>query len=204
MADLLAKYPAGNVPATHALLALMLLSAARIPARVDDQGNLLRLKDQDRNQWDQAMIARGMFHLAQSSSGDQITEYHLEAAISACHCGAKDFASTDWPQILALYDRLIEFNDSPVVALNRAVALAEVHGPQAGIDAVQEIQKLHSLDSYYLLYAVLGEFEWRLNHFEAAAAHFQKALQLADLKSERNFLSQRIKSCEEQLQVQRV
>src|SRR5207342_724400 len=117
----------------------------------------------------QPLIARGMFHIAQSATGDALSEYHLQAGIAACHCAAKDYAATDWRQILELYDRLVEFDNSPVVALNRAVALAEVQGPQAGIEAVSAIQNLPSLESYYLLYAVLGEFELRLNHFRAAA-----------------------------------
>ena len=128
----------------------MLLNAARIPARVDDEGNLLRLQEQDRTQWDQPMIARGMFHFAQSAAGEELTEYHLQAGIAACHCAAKDYESTDWPQILSLYDRLVEFDDSPIVALNRAVAVANVHGPQAGLDAVAAIADADKLKSYYL------------------------------------------------------
>jgi RNA polymerase sigma-70 factor (ECF subfamily) len=196
LTGLLAEHAAGNVPKTHALLALMLINTARLPARQDGDGNLLLLKEQDRTRWDQAMIARGMFHLAQSAVGGEISEYHLEAGIAACHCGAKDYASTDWPQILELYDQLIEFDDSPVVALNRAVALAEVRGPQAGIEAVSASRNLTSLESYYLLYAVLGEFESRLHHAEIAAAHFRKSLQLAEIKSEQVFLTKRLKACE--------
>jgi len=199
LTSLLAEHPAGNKPRTHALLALMLLNAARIPSRTDDDGNLLRLQEQDRMRWDKSLIARGMFHLAQSAAGDEISEYHLQAGIAACHCAAKDYASTNWPQILEMYDRLVEFDDSPVVALNRAVALAEVHGPQAGIEAVNAIQNLQSLESYYLLHAVLGEFESRLNHSQAAAAHFRKALQLAEIKSEQAFLSKRLLACQNQI-----
>lgn len=194
--ELLAKHPAGNTPKTHALLALMLLNAARIAARMDDEGNLLRLQEQDRTRWHQPMIARGMFYLAQSAAGGEISDYHLQAGIAACHCAARDYASTDWPQILSLYDRLAEFDDSPVVALNRAVALAEVRGPQAGIEAVNAIQNLQSLESYYLLHAVLGEFESRLNHAQAAASHFRKSLQLAEIKSEQAFLAKRLQDCE--------
>ena len=197
---LLAQHAAGNQPRTHALLAVMLLNAARIPTRVDADGNLLRLQEQDRARWDQPMMARGMFHLAQSAAGPEISEYHLQAGIVACHCAAKDYASTDWGQILALYDRLVEFDDSPVVALNRAVALAEVHGPQSGIEAVSAIRNLQSLESYYLLHAVLGEFESRLNHAQAAASHFRKSLQLAEIKSEQTFLAKRLKDCEAQTQ----
>jgi len=199
LTELLARHHCGNGAKTHALLALMLLNSARLAARVDTSGNLLRLRDQDRAQWNQATIARGLFHLAHSAAGDEISEYHLQAGIAACHCAAPDYASTDWSQILELYDRLIEFDDSPVVALNRAVALAEIRGPQAGIEAVAAIQNLPSLESYHLLYAVLGDFESRLDHAAAAAAHFRKSLELAQIKSEQIFLSQRLRSCEAQI-----
>jgi RNA polymerase sigma-70 factor (ECF subfamily) len=185
---LLAEHAAGNQPKTHALLALMLLNAARTPTRVDNEGNLLRLQEQDRRRWDQAMIARGMFHFAQSAAGEELTQYHLQAGIAACHCAAKDYESTDWPRILSLYDRLAELDDSPVIALNRAVA-------QAGIEAVAAIRDRQSLESYYLLHAVLGEFESQLNHPEIAAAHFQKSLELIQLKSEVVFLSKRLQEC---------
>lgn len=199
LTGLLAEHPAGDQPRTHALLALMLLNCARIPARLDGEGNLLLLQEQDRSNWNQPMIAQGLFHLTQSAAGDELTPYHLQAGIAACHCAAKDYASTDWPQILSLYDHLVEFDDSPVVALNRAVALAEVRGPQAGIEAVNTIQNLQSLESYYLLHAVLGEFESRLNHARAAAGHFRKSLQLAEIKSEQVFLAKRLQACEEKV-----
>ncbi|HXF10921.1 MAG TPA: DUF6596 domain-containing protein [Desulfuromonadaceae bacterium] len=195
LTGLLAEHPIGNGPRTHALMALMLLNAARLPARMDDEGNLLRMREQDRTKWDGAMIARGMFHLAQSAAGDELSEYHLQAGIAACHCSARDYASTDWAKILALYDRLVAFDPSPVAALNRAVAVAEVHGPQAGIDAVNAIPDLKSLGSFYLLHAVLGDFEWQLNRLPIAAAHFQKALELANMKSEQAFLSKRLRDC---------
>jgi RNA polymerase sigma-70 factor (ECF subfamily) len=198
LAGLLAEHAIGNYPKTHALLALMLLNAGRIPSRVDGNGNLLRLDEQNRGLWDQSMIARGMFHLAQSAEGAQITRYHLEAGISACHCAAPDFDSTDWGQILALYDRLVAFDASPIIALNRAVAVANVHGPSAGIQAVEFIRNRAQLDSYYLLYAVLGDFEARLANFSAAAGYFRQALELAQLKSEQVFLYRRIQACENQ------
>ena len=196
---LLAEHESGNQPRTHALLALMLLNAARIQTRVDDEGNLLRLKEQDRSRWDQRMIAQGMFHFAQSAAGERITEYHLQAGIAACHCAAKEYASTNWRQILSLYDQLIELDDSPVIALNRAVAIAQVHGPKAGIEAVAAIQDRQSLESYYLFYAVLGEFEEQLNDPLAAAGYFRKSMHLAGSKSEQKFLLKRFRACESQL-----
>src|SRR5438093_1562281 len=199
LTGLLAEHPAGNQPRTHALLALMLLNAARIPTRVDGAGNLLLLKEQDRTRWDQPMIARGMFHFAQSAAGEEITEYHLQAGIAACHCAAKDYDSTDWQQILSLYDGLVEFDDSPVIALNRAIVVADIHGPRAGLDAIAAIQGREKLDSYYLLYAVLGEFEAQLNDPLAAAGYFRRSLQLAETRSEQLFLSKRFRACEEQI-----
>ena len=196
LTGLLAEHAAGNQPKTHALLALMLLNAARIPARVDQEGNLLLLKEQDRTRWDQPMIARGMFHFARSAAGEEISEYHLQAGIAACHCVAKNYESTDWPQILSLYDRLIELDDSPIVALNRAIVIANIHGPRAGLDAIAVIRNLDTLNTYYLLYAALGEFESRLNHSQAAASHFRKSLELAEIKSEQIFLTKKLQSCE--------
>jgi len=199
LATLLAEHPAGNQPRTHALLALMLLNAARLPARVDSDGNILRLKEQERARWDQAMIACGVWHLGQSASGSELSAYHLQAGIAACHDTAADDASTDLPQILSLYDCLMEIDASPVVALNRAVAVARVHGPRQGIEAVEAIADRQDLNSYYLLYAVLGEFEAQLHRDQDAAVHFRSALELAELKSERTFLAQRLRDCEERL-----
>ena len=195
LTELLAQHPAGNHPKTHALLALMLFNAARLAAREDDRGNLLRLEEQDRTRWDQAMIARGMSHLRESAAGGVVSEYHLQAGIAACHATAKDYQSTDWARILSLYDRLMEFDDSTVVALNRAVAVAKLHGPKTGLEAVRAIRDGKKLDSYYLLYAVIGELEMRLNNREAAVQEFRKAFELAETKSERAFLLKRLQRC---------
>jgi RNA polymerase sigma-70 factor (ECF subfamily) len=193
LTSLLAEHPAGNRPDAHALLALMLLNGARLSARLDRDGNILRLEEQNRSQWDQPMIARGFYHLMQSTAANNVSTYHLQAAIAACHCAAADYRSTDWPRILSLYDRLVEVDDSPIVALNRAVAVANVHGPKAGLQAVEAIRDLNQLDGYHLLYAVLGEFEADLEHREAALRHFRKALELATIKSEQIFLEKKIR-----------
>lgn len=192
----LAAHLIGNQPRVHALLALMLLNAARLATRTDTAGNILRLKEQDRSRWDRVAIARGMFHLAHSAAGNEVTEYHLQAGIAACHCTAPDYDSTDWPRILGLYDHLVELDGSPVVALNRAVALAQVEGPQAGISAVEAIVNRETLGSYYLLYAVRAEFESQLQNHASAAKHLRKALELAELNSEKLLLTHRLKEIE--------
>jgi RNA polymerase sigma-70 factor (ECF subfamily) len=111
LTDLVAGHLAGNRPKTHALLALMFLNAARLSARTDAEGHILRLREQNRSRWDKAMIARGMFHLAQSAEGTEISAYHLQAGIAACHCVAQDAKATNWRQILSLYDQLVELDD---------------------------------------------------------------------------------------------
>lgn len=196
LAALISEHPATDLPRTHALLSLMLLNAARLRARTDSDGNILRLKDQDRSRWDRAMIIRGIIQLGQSAAGNEISEYHLQAGIAACHCSAPDYHSTDWPRILALYDQLIQIDDSPIVALNRAVAVAQVHGPEAGINAIAAIRNCQSLESYYLFYAILGEFESQLENFAAAARHLRRAIQLAEIGSEKALLSARLAECE--------
>jgi RNA polymerase sigma-70 factor (ECF subfamily) len=197
LTELLARHRAGNQPKTYALLALMLLNAARTPAREDNQGNLLRLEEQDRTRWDQTMIAHGMSRLNESATGGEISEYHLQAGIAACHATAVHYQSTDWQRILSLYDRLMEFDDSPVVALNRAVAVANVHGPHEGLKAVRAIKDREKLAAYYLFYSVIGELEMRSNNREAAAEQFRRAFELAETKSERAFLLKRLQACDE-------
>jgi RNA polymerase sigma factor (sigma-70 family) len=195
LAGLLAEHPLVSPPRVHALLALMLFNGARLPARTDPRGNLLRLKEQDRAHWSRPMIQRGVYHLDRATTGDEVSEYHLQAGIAACHCLASDDASTDWPRILSLYDHLTEIDDSPLVALNRAVAVAKVYGPARGIAELEQVLEHTPLESYYLTHAVLGDLEHQRQRLPAAAAHFEKALQLAELKSEQVFLTERIRQC---------
>jgi RNA polymerase sigma factor (sigma-70 family) len=186
---LLVEHPAGRTPRSRALLSLMLLTAARFPSRTDEHGDLLRLDDQDRSKWDQALIARGLVELVQAAQGNELSEYHLQAGIAAIHCTAADYASTDWARILRHYDELNRLKPSPVVALNRAVAVANLHGPQAGLDAVAAIPQRDRLESHYLLHAVVGELNWRLNEHRAAAESFRRALKLAVVGPEQLYLT---------------
>ena len=196
LGELLACHPLTGGPRTRALLALLWLNAARLNARTDGEGEILRLREQDRSLWNHEMIAQGIRHLGLATGGDDLSQYHLQAGIAACHCVAPSYDSTDWQRILAYYDHWVRMDDSPVVALNRAVALAQVRGPEAGIAAVEAITRREQLDSYHLVYAVLGEFESQRNNFEAAAAHFRKALQLAELRAEQSLLQQKLKAIE--------
>ncbi len=196
LVTLLAGHPSTQTPRTFALLALMLLNAARLSARTDDAGNLLRLHEQNRSAWDQTMIQRGIQCLGHAAQGSAISEYHLEAGIAACHSTAPDDAGTNWPRILALYDQLLTLTASPIAAMNRAVAVARVHGPQAGSAALDAIADRSKLESYHLFHVIRGTFAAELGHQAAALAHFRQAGNLATLPAERDFIARRIRECE--------
>ncbi|MEO8439115.1 MAG: DUF6596 domain-containing protein, partial [Spartobacteria bacterium] len=189
LTSLLVAHPAGRTPRSHALLALMLLSSARFPTRLDEHGDLLRLDEQDRSQWDQSLIDQGLAQLAAAAQGDDVSDYHLQAGIAACHCLAPDSASTDWERILSHYDQLHARNPSPIVALNRAVAVARVHGARAGIDAINEMPRRDLLESHHLFHAVVGELHQQLGDHRAASQSFRRALQLAQVGPEQHHLA---------------
>jgi RNA polymerase sigma factor (sigma-70 family) len=197
LASLLVTHPAGRTPRSHALLALMYLSAARFPSRVDEHGDILRLEEQDRSKWDQSLIARGLFELTEAAQGEELSEYHLQAGIAAIHCTSPDTASTDWQRIVHHYDELYRRKPSPVVALNRAVAVSYLEGPQAALDAIAAIPQRDRLESHYLLHAVLGELHWRTNNHRAAAGNFRRALHLAQVGPEQNYLTRMLERTEE-------
>jgi RNA polymerase sigma-70 factor (ECF subfamily) len=195
LAGLLAAHPLGDRPATHALLALMHFGTARLSARTGDGGSILLLAEQDRTLWDQAQIRQGMRHLAASGTGLNVTRYHLEAGIAACHCLARNFAATDWRQIITLYDALFELDGSPVVALNRAVAVAQVEGPRAGLAALDKVKDRKALENYHLFHAVAGQLWLDAGDTVKAAAGFHRALELAALPAERALLEKRRAQC---------
>ena len=193
---LLLGHPLGTTPATYALAALMCLGAARLPARVDASGNLISLFDQDRSQWDQELIAEGLKFLELSASGSELTQYHVEAAIASVHAYARRTEDTDWKAIVSLYDRLITIRPSPIVALNRAIAVAQNEGPERGLEEIRSITDCDRLAAYPFYSAALGELELRRGRDETAREHFRGALALARNPMERRFLDRRLGACE--------
>jgi RNA polymerase sigma factor (sigma-70 family) len=195
LGHLLVAHPVGSRPETHALLALMHLHAARLPARTADDGSLLVLAAQDRTLWDRSQIRRGVAHLDESSGGSRVTQWHLEAGIAMFHALAPSYAETNWAGILELYDALLARDPSPIVALNRAVALAHVRGPEAGLRAVGEISPRRPLEKYHLLHAITGQLLLEAGRPSDAAAAFARALALAPQPAEREFLQRRLDEC---------
>jgi RNA polymerase sigma-70 factor (ECF subfamily) len=192
---LLVEQPLTATATTHALAALMHLHAARLPARLDVAGNLSSLWAQDRSQWDVEMIQEGRRLLDLSATGPLLTEYHLEAAIAYVHATAPTAADTDWRQIVLLYDRLLALRPSPVIALNRAIALAQCDGPARGLEEIRTIAQVDRLRAYPFYFAALGELELRSGNAAAAAGHFQSALALARNPTEQRFFERRLQEC---------
>jgi RNA polymerase sigma-70 factor (ECF subfamily) len=195
LAGILSRNPATDVPAVHALLALMLLQASRLPARVDDEGDLLLLSEQDRARWDRGLIAEGLGHLELAASGSEVTAYHVEAAIAAAHAVACDQASADWAGIVRLYDDLLALKPSPVVELNRAIALAMTDGPAAGIAAIARVEAEPALARYYLLPAALGGLWLEAGDAGRAAVYYREALARQCSAPERRFLEKQLAGC---------
>jgi RNA polymerase sigma-70 factor, ECF subfamily len=192
LARQLAEHPATAAPECHALLALMLLQAARLPARVDAAGELATLEEQDRSQWDNVMIAAGLRELGKSAAGERLTAYHVEAAIASCHAIAPSFEETDWESIVEFYEQLLALKPSPVVALNRAIAVAMATTPADGIAAIDEIAGHPALRDYLPLATTLGELWLRNGDRKRAAEHFSRALELPGTMIEKRFVLRKL------------
>lgn len=192
LVTLLLEHAPAATPETNALAALMCLCGARLPARVDAAGDLSPLVEQDRSRWDEGLVARGLTYFEASSRGSDVSAYHVEAAIAAVHAGARNSDETDWATIVSLYDRLLRIAPSPVVELNRAMAVGQRDGVDGGIAAVEAIVDAERLEKYPFHAAALGELELRRGNRERACEHFSRALTLARNAAERRFLERRM------------
>lgn len=192
LCSLIVRHPATNLPKSHALLSLMLFQAARLSARVGEGGELSLLAEQDRTLWNRRLIAIGFHHLDRSAAGEEFTEYHLQAAIASCHAAATSYELTNWEQIVRLYDLLVGLNPSPVIALNRAVAISKHRGAEAGLREVEKIIAHPALQHYYLLSATVGELWQELGETGKAADNFRQALRCPCSEPERRFLQRKL------------
>jgi len=187
---------APNEPEVHGLVALMEIQASRSRARVSPSGEPILLLDQDRTRWDHLLVRHGLAALERAESlGGALGPYALQAAIAACHARAHVASETDWPRIAALYNALAQLTPSPVVELNRAVAVSMAFGPQAGLELVDNLIPEPSLKSYHLLPAVRADLLKKLGRFDEARAEFARAASLAQNARERTLLQDRAASC---------
>jgi RNA polymerase sigma-70 factor (ECF subfamily) len=196
LTTLLAEHPVGATPETFALLALMHFHCARLTARLDGMGGLLLLEEQDRSLWDQDQMRLGAEWLQRAATGEIFTRFHAEAGIAAEHAFAPSFAQTRWKEIADLYAMLDGVAPSPLNAMNRAVAMAEWQGPEAGLALLKTIEPPPWLLEYYLWDAVLGELHRRAGHDEEARRYVERALASAPTDAERDVLRRRLASLE--------
>jgi RNA polymerase sigma-70 factor (ECF subfamily) len=180
-------------PEVMGLLALMLLHESRRAARTDEQGDVIRLEDQDRSRWNREQMAEGIGLVERAAATPRFGPYTLQAAIAAVHSEAPSISATDWGEIVGLYTLLLQFSPSPVIELNRAVAVAMQSGPQAGLDQLDAIVRRGELTGYHLLHSARGELLRRLGRSEEARRAYEQALALATQEPERRFLERQLR-----------
>lgn len=190
------QHPLGATPDSYALAALMSLNRARLPARLAASGKLNSLFEQDRSLWDQSLVSEGLHLLELSATGSNATQYHIEAAIAAVHATAPSMEKTDWGKIVSLYDALMNISPSPIVALNRAIAIGQHEGAERGLEALRAIGDSERLENYPFYHAAFGESELQSGRRENAREHFSAALRLSRNPMERQFFEQRLGACE--------
>lgn len=171
----------------HALTALMLLNASRFESRVSADGGLIPMSDQNRSKWDQRLINTGLQHLDHTTKGSELTKYHILATISAYHCTAANYQSTDWAGILSMYNALIEIEPSPLVMINRAIAVARVDGPEKALHELETLQS-DAIQNYHFYHLTVAELLSELGRSKEAAVYREKALTFATNQSEKDFI----------------
>lgn len=196
LCHLLCSHPRCCTPPTRALMALMLFHAARLEARLDDRGCILLMEEQDRSRWDHRLIQRAHEFLVQSAEGTLVSPFHLEAAIAYRHCTAESYADTDWPAILRLYDALLAIHRSPVYLLNRAIVVAQIEGPQAGIAALEEAREDAALRRYHWFDATLGELYRRAGDVDSARRCLKSAREKTRSSFDRELIDRCLAKCE--------
>jgi RNA polymerase sigma factor (sigma-70 family) len=184
---LLTEHSYTKQPSCFALLSLICFQSSRLDARINEEGEIILLNEQNRSKWNWALIERGFYFLDEAAFGEEVSEYHIEAAIASFYSAAKTYEEIDWKNILAFYDALMKKNFSPVIQLNRAIVLSKIDSPQKAIDAVMQISKIESfLETHYLFNATLGELYAANSDKTKALQFYHKAHALTTSESEKN------------------
>jgi RNA polymerase sigma-70 factor (ECF subfamily) len=189
---LLTRHPLTNFPRTKALLALMCFQSSRLNARLDDKGNIILLKYQDRSKWSRPLIQKGFDYLDAASEPFEVSDYHFEAAIASLHAAAPSFEHTDWKSIYHLYEMLYDAQPNPIVAMNKAIASAYAISKQK---ALEELKEIKGLEHHHLYYASIGEMYFDLQEKENAKVYFEKAFDLTSSQKEKQLLLEKISLC---------
>ncbi len=189
---LLTQHPLTDYPRSKALLALMCFQASRLDARLDDNNNIILLKNQDRSKWNRSLMSKGFELMEESTEPFEVSAYHLEAAIASQHASARSFEQTDWKSIYHLYEMLYQLQPNPVVAMNKAIASAYAIGKQ---NALNELQKIKGLEHHHIYYASIGEIYFELQNKDEAKKFYQKALKFTSSGHEQQLLISKINNC---------
>ena len=190
---LLTLHQITNKAKTQALLALFCFQTSRLHARLDDKGNIILLKYQDRNKWFQPLIRRGFFYMDSAVTEPfETSDYHIEAAIASLHASAKTFDETDWKMICFLYGQLYKIQPTPIIALNKAIACGYALNKE---NALEELKQITGLENYYLYYTSIGELYYELNNKEEAKKYYEKAMKLTTSRQEQQLLINKIQNC---------
>ncbi len=185
-----------NKGEAHALLSLMNFNASRFISRISEEGEIITMENQDRSKWDKNLINSGIHHLNKSIEFNTVSNYLILAAISANHCSAPTFEATNWAQILSLYDQMLMIDSSPVVQLNRAVAVSMIEGEEKAIALLEFLKGEKSLIKYHRLYSTLGDLYFQLGKSKKAIDEYNMALSLTNIDSEKIWILSKIKKCE--------
>jgi RNA polymerase sigma factor (sigma-70 family) len=189
---LLTQHPLTNFPRSKALLSLMCFQSSRLNVRLDDKGNIILLKYQDRNKWNRSLIQKGFDYLDAAAEPFEVSAYHFEAAIASLHAAAPSFEQTDWKSIYHLYEMLYEAQPNPIVAMNKAIASAYAISKQK---ALEELKEIKGLEHHHLYYASIGEMYFDLHEKENAKTYFEKAFDLTNSQTEKQLLLEKISLC---------
>jgi RNA polymerase sigma factor (sigma-70 family) len=196
LCELICHSPVVKHSNANALMALMCFIASRNESRLDNEGNILLLKQQDRSKWNRFLMQAGINYLEQSADEATFSRYHLEAGIAYEHARATSYNTTNWSHILNCYNLLYQLIPTSVIALNRAIVISELNGAAEGIKAIEAIPDLDSLKKYYLLPSVLGELYWQLKNYNKAKHFFKEAISLTQSETEKKLLLQKLNQAE--------
>ncbi|TRX60784.1 sigma-70 family RNA polymerase sigma factor [Fulvivirga sp. M361] len=200
LVDFLCSNDITNTSKTHALLSLMYFHFSRFDARMNSNEQIIPLEQQDRRLWNAEHIALGFYHLSKVTEDKNLSTFHIEATIAACHASAEDHSTTDWERIVDLYTYLYEISPSPIVLLNKTVAVSYAHSVQQALDLIDNPQLTEQLNTYYLYHATKADFFIRENNHEKAISALEKAMDLTKIPSEKSLIKGRLNFCLEQIQ----
>jgi len=201
LCEVLVKNPVTNIPETRACLSYMLLCGSRLKSIVDKNGKVQKLQEQDRELWDREMIVKGIDYLYKSASGNNVDKIHLMAGVEAIHSTSNEYCSTNWTQIVSLYQNYLQVHDCPQTELEMAFVLSKIEGPKTGIDAIKKIKDKESIENSTLYGVTLGNLYLQIHKYEAALSYFKKGLKTAERSSEKTYISSKIHICQQRIRM---